>query len=106
MKIIHLNSPVVVLGGKIAVDFLFQTPNSSNLSTGAKVFYAFCGICMMVAGFVNTFLLKVSFFSNFCYKVILKTKEKLKENNKLWISLAHLKLIISIFIFTPLMVKI
>ena len=50
---------MVVLGGKIAMDVLFPGINSQPLSTGAKVFYALAGVCLIIAGFINTILLKV-----------------------------------------------
>lgn len=49
----------MVLGGKIAIDVLFPNINSQELSTGAKVFYALSGVCLIIAGFINTIVLKV-----------------------------------------------
>ena len=51
--------PVIALGGKIISDYLF--PNKEELTKGASIFYGTCGVLLIIAGFINTFLLKVLF---------------------------------------------
>ncbi len=55
-RLIHI-STVVILGGKIIYDFLFPCGEPAN-KTGSIAFSAVMGILMMIAGFVNIFLLK------------------------------------------------
>ncbi len=50
---------MVALSGKIITDYLFPS-QKQLLTSGAKAFYAISGVTLIIAGLVNTFLLKVS----------------------------------------------
>ncbi len=83
-------APVCALSGKVIYDYLF--PVDVESSKGSNIFSAVCGVLLIIAGFVNTFL--------------LKPKENLKEKRLFWIGLSHLKLVISLIVLTPLFSKI
>jgi len=54
---LNISRPVIALSGKIIADYLFGS--DGTLTGGAKAFYAVNGILLIIAGFVNYFLLKV-----------------------------------------------
>ena len=67
------------------MDFLFPIENPAPLTTGGKVFYALCGVSLILAGFINTFLLKVKFcftfgLKNFADKRKTKRKQQIMDD--------------------------
>lgn len=82
-RLTHI-STVVILGGKIIYDYLFPCGEPAN-KLGSAIFASICGVLMMVAGFVNIFL--------------LKGKQKLGEKYKFWVSVLHLKLVTCKYLF-------
>lgn len=91
-RVLHIG-PVIILGGKILNDYLL---NKGQEVGDLKMFYAAMGIILMVAG---TQISNVGFVNTF----ILKPKEKMQGDAKLWIGVHHTKLLLSSIILTPLL---
>ena len=78
----------VAVGGRVMFAYLFPSSNIWEDKGANAYYYTWIGLSF-AAGFVNFF--------------ILKPKEKLKEDRKLWIGLVHTKLVVGILIFTPVL---
>lgn len=79
-------APVVILAGKTIGDYLF----GARIPTKEEgPFYMAMGVLLMVSGFVNTLL--------------IRPKETMKENAKIWIGWHHLQLLMSLMVLTPLL---
>ena len=87
-RVLHIGS-LIGLGYKIINDYL-----TGSISTQHSTLFAIVGVTAMVSGikqlmlgFVNTFLLQ---------------PKKMGERRKLWISWNHIKLLITLVLFSPI----